>query len=686
MSILNGAYAPETLMPEAQPFGDPFEATGEIKLDKTLDAGLLEAPDGNYLVSAGKNRLEIHRLDKSGIPVFVSALDGLGESRQISISNGFAYITARADGLYVCDLRDPVNPKLAARVDTLELATGVCAADGLLAVTNRHMGCELIDVRDPFHPEWLGSFYCGEAQSVWLYKNLALIGDWMNRRVRIFDITNPRAGVEISSFSVDGFADGVCVVETTDRLHPLGRTLCIAATGHHSAKLKNRRKYQNYSFVTAEMLAEGYGGGHGVEIFDITDPTDPEYVSSIKAPPHFGGYDTWRVFAGEGFCLFTDSMNGIFEIDLSDVYNPRFTRNFRLPTLQNQNPTPPSIQARRGSITGAALVDGFICAAGETGVTILRGVEKELSKPSAEVDFDLPEAKSDETPICKAGQLHSFAELDGRLYCASGDSGIAILDENHALIAVMPTKGACLDIIEKDGLLLSAENDMGVAVYRAGFSASEPPLAELSRLPAKPSRPARELVDCGKYIALQFGSVYVQALRLDGSVLSAVGESISFGLLYHRHLARTMAGEYLITLPLAGGPELIASGSGFERRGLRLNAETCPIEEGACGFRGGLILIFNSKYWYLERPEDITSLPEPIPCPGARLAGLPFVCGEKLVILNRVNGLIEVLDISDPKSPRLEMHRKTKLNPEFAAESNGKLLVACGHGGLIELK
>ncbi|MGN1129164.1 MAG: LVIVD repeat-containing protein, partial [Candidatus Flemingiibacterium sp.] len=371
MSILNGAYAPETLMPEAQPFGDPFEATGEIKLDKTLDAGLLEAPDGNYLVSAGKNRLEIHRLDKSGIPVFVSALDGLGESRQISISNGFAYITARADGLYVCDLRDPVNPKLAARVDTLELATGVCAADGLLAVTNRHMGCELIDVRDPFHPKWLGSFYCGEAQSVWLYKNLALIGDWMNRRVRIFDITNPRAGAEISSFSVDGFADGVCVVETTDRLHPLGRTLCIAATGHHSAKLKNRRKYQNYSFVTAEMLAEGYGGGHGVEIFDITDPTDPEYVSSIKAPPHFGGIDTWRVFAAGNLCYFTDSMGGLFEIDITDIEHPRFTRRFRLPVKEKQRMTPPSLPLIWGDVTGIAIHGDHLCVAGDGGVYIL---------------------------------------------------------------------------------------------------------------------------------------------------------------------------------------------------------------------------------------------------------------------------------------------------------------------------
>ena len=659
MSILNGAYAPETLLPDPAPFGR-FEVTGTIDLTNALDADALETPDGKLLVTAGRCKLMIHRL-KGGVPELISELTGLGDSRQIMISDGFAYVTARADGLYICDLRDYRNPKLVRRLDTLELATGVCAGDGLLAVTNRHMGCELWDVRDPYHPGWLGSFYCGEAQSVWLHESNAFIGDWMNRLVRIFNISDPTKAVEISRFAVDGFADGVCVTESKD-----GRTLCLCATGHHSARLKNRRKYKSYDFVTPEMLAEGYGCGHGVEIFDVTDPYDPEYVSSIKSPPHFGGYDTWRVFAGEGFCYFTDSMNGVFELDLSDIHHPRFTKNFRLPVLERQNPTPPSIQLRRYAITGATLIDGFVCAAGETGVTIARGVSGELSKPSAKVNF--PEKSN------HIGQYHSFARLGGRLYIAAGDEGVIVRDKSGE--KRFPTKGACLDIIAKDGLIITAENGEGAAVC-------SPDLTELSRLEAEPLRPVRELVDCGNYIAAQLGSTFVQALELTGSELKAIGEPLSVGLLYHRHLARHPAGEYPITLSLSGGPALLQKENGFKRTGLSLRAETCPIEEGADGCRCGLILIFNAKYWYLEDPADIANLPAPIPCPGARLKGQPFVCGDKLVLLNRVNGVVEIIDITDPEAPVFERLTETRTHPEFAAELDGRINIACGHGGLI---
>ncbi|MFQ9148011.1 MAG: hypothetical protein ACLR5G_07030 [Eubacteriales bacterium] len=196
--------------------------------------------------------------------------------------------------------------------------------------------------------------------------------------------------------------------------------------------------------MTTEMLAEGYGCGHGVEIFDITDPYYPEYVSSIKSPPHFGGYDTWRVFTGEGFCYFTDSMNGIFEIDLSDIYHPRFTKNFRLPVLGRQQPAPPSIQPRKKSVTGATLVNGFICAAGETGVTVMRGISAELSKPSADIAF--PSEKS------SRAQFHSFVKRGEYIFCAAGDEGIVILNKNMERVSSIRTKGACLDIIMKTAI------------------------------------------------------------------------------------------------------------------------------------------------------------------------------------------------------------------------------------------
>ena len=531
------------------------------------------------------------------------------------------------------------------------------------------MGCELWDVRDPFSPGFLGCFYCGEAQSVWLYGNLALIGDWMNRKVRIFDITDPASASEISSFSVDGFADGVCVVETKDERHPHGRTICLCATGHHSSRLRNRRKYQNYSFVTPEMLAEGYGCGHGVEIFDITDPYDPEFISSIKAPPHFGGIDSWRVFAGDGFCYFTDSMNGIFEIDLSDIYHPVFTKNFRLPTLENQNPTPPSIQLRRRSITGAALTQGFICAAGETGVTIMRGVERKLSKPSARLNF--PEKS------VRNSQYHSFAKLGDMLFIAAGDAGLIVRGKDEK---IFPTKGACLDVIAKNDLIITAENHAGIALY--SFDGK---LHELSRLETEKLCPAREIVDCGKYIAAELGSVFVKAFELDKNKLAWVGEPVAVGLLYHRHLARNTAFGDLITLSLAGGPALMAGENDFVRTNYGLRAKTCPIEEGADGCKTGLILIFNAKYRYLESAEELAALPEPINVPGTKLKGQPFVCGNKLVLLNRVNGMIEVIDISDPKSPEFEKRIMTKLRPEFAAVVDGKLMVARGHDGMLTI-
>lgn len=684
MSILNGNIAPETLIPDKSPFGEPFRQIGFIPLDGAMDAALYDYGGRRLLAAAGRGRLVLYQLNAGGNAALISVLDGLGDSRQLTVSDGIAYLTARADGLYICDLRDPLHPALAFHVDTLELATGVSCADAILAVTNRHMGCELFDVRDPYHPKRLGDFLCGEAQSVWLHQNLALIGDWIHMRVRIFDISNPYAAVEISGFNVDGFADGVCVMALPpDCAHPLGRTICLSATGHHSARLKNRRKYQHCEFVTPQMLADGYGCGHGVEIFDITHPAEPEYVASIKTPPHFGAIDSWRVYASAGCCYFTDSMNGIFELDLSTPAEPKFTRFFCLLPRLRPKTTPPSIQLPRGAISGMTKVGSCICAAGEGGIYLLEGTADALVRPSASVDLHRSAPKCPQEPnvVFRCGQLHSFVRLEHQLFCACGDAGIAALNDDGRPEFVQPTKGICHDIICRDGLLITAEGGAGAAVYRPNGNR----LCELARIEFGAANPVRELVDCGRSIAAQIGSVTVRTLRLSGTTLETVGEAMHFGMLYHRHIARTPAGPYPIVLSLSHGPELLTDDGELKQTGLRLGLETCPIEEGACGFRGGLILIFNRNYYFLPEPKRIAALPAPIACPGALGAGLPFVCGDRLLLLNRVSGTVEILDIADPNRPRFERCISTGLHPEFAAADGQHIRVACGHGGLIEV-
>lgn len=681
MSVMNGTFAPETLYPNSNPFGTPFREVCKIPLARAWDV----ATYGRYIVAVGIGKLAVYDI-KDGTPVQIGELDTIGASRQLAVCGDIAYLTARENGLYIIDLNGG-KPKLIGHVDTLELATGIACADGILAVTNRHMGCELFDVRDPYHPERLGDFTCiGEAQSVCLHENFAVVSDWMNKRIRIFDVSNPRAGKEISRFNVDGFADGVCIFKIgPDTLHPLGRTICAAASGHHSARLKNRRKYEKYSFVTAEMLAEGYGCGHGVEFFDITDPTNPEYVSSLKAPPHFGGPDTWRVTVAGNLCYFVDSIGGIFEIDISDIENPYFTRYFRLPQKETRSNTPPSIQPFCGAVTGMALTENYVCAAGDDGVFILERKngdilpQGEIQPQSAKVDFSMPEREAFNPKlktIAKFGQLHSFVKVGNEMLCAAGNSGIVELSTGKSL-----TCNICCDITLFGDIIISSEMDDGIAAY----SYQSGSLTLIDRMTFGVS-PVREAVCIGKKLVIQIGIFQVRTLSFDGH-FKQCGETQYIGMLYHRHIARTPAGACPVIMTLNCGTEFLmpSDDGGFVRSQNHVGLETCPIEEGACGCGDGAVIIFNRRYYYIEKPEDVTNLPNPIGCAGAMLNGIPFVCGSKLVLLNRVTGRVEILDITNPTCPKFEERIETGLYPEYAAEVDGRILIACGHGGIIEI-
>ena len=705
MSILNGNISRSILIPERSPFGEPFNELGAIReRGQIMDTAALinKTTCEELLVAAGRGLVGVYRVGSDGKYEQLSSLEIQADSRQLAVSDGFGYLTARADGLYIVDLASPEQPRLAAHIDTLELATGVAAAGQLLAVTNRHMGCELYDISAPYHPARLGDFLCGEAQSVWLHRNLAIASDWMNKQVHIFDISNPHIPRRLSTFSVDGFSDGVSVV-TVSR-GKAARTVCLVASGHHSARLMNRVKYKNQTYVTPEMLADGYGCGHGVELFDITDPTQPEFLSRLKAPPLFGGLDTWRVFGSDGCCYFTDSMNGLFRIDITDLTQPRFTHSFRLPPKACED----GVHILSSGGHAPALVKASACAAYDR--TQLENT------PTERHEYSYTEQRGSSNPTLKIlyntnSQLHSFVQSGDILLAACGENGIVRLDQNGGYIDSFATDGICHDValIDDHGrgdhghdgcLIATAEGDRGCALYRMTDR-----IVELSRIDFGIGLSVREVVAVGDKLVLQLGCGSLAAACLtvcgDKYRLEPLGARLGFGMLYHRHIARTTyvdsSGSFIIVLPLAGGPELLRLGdNGLERTGYRLGHETCPFEEGTCGYRDKLICVFDRKYHCLDNPASLNSLPEPdagvaidSELTQSSMSGLPFVCGNRLILLNRVTGLIEVFDISSPHSPRLIKQAETGLFPEFAAsvkvDGGERIYIALGHAGLAEL-
>ena len=205
MSILNGEVENSKVFAEEMPYGKKLHMQHSVETSAFCVAGMKD-----LLVSGGVDYLALYELDEEGAIVEISRLSIPGSARQISVNGTFAYVSARDGGILVCDLTVPKTPVLACVLDSLELATGICASGSLLAVTNRHMGCELFDISNPYKPIHRADFMCGEAQSVWLYRQYAVVSDWINKKAAIFDISDINDIHQIGYVEVDGFAD-VCL-------------------------------------------------------------------------------------------------------------------------------------------------------------------------------------------------------------------------------------------------------------------------------------------------------------------------------------------------------------------------------------------------------------------------------------------------------------------------------------------
>ena len=122
MSILNGTVSREVIHADGGAYGEALTEVGFLPLDGAFDCTAL---DDSTLVCACRGRLVLYTVP--GL-TRLAVLDGIGTSRQICCDSGIAYVTTRENGVYICDLRRPSEPRLLAHIDTLELATGVSAA------------------------------------------------------------------------------------------------------------------------------------------------------------------------------------------------------------------------------------------------------------------------------------------------------------------------------------------------------------------------------------------------------------------------------------------------------------------------------------------------------------------------------------------------------------------------------
>lgn len=270
--------------------------------------------EGKRLYALEASGLSIYNIEDPLHPKKLGHVGGMGNVRQLAVRGSTAFLTSRQCGLWAVDVSDEKNPRILSNFDAVEMSTGLDVVGDIAFIGNRVYGIQCVDVSDPKKMKHLSSYQTDESQSVHYANGLLFSGDWAGGEITILEVSNITQPQAISRIHLDGYGDGMMM-----RDHIL-----FASTGQH-------RK--------SGPESERHGAGHGLDIFDVSDPLNPKKLSSTKFPKYyFGPCDYWTPRVSGNYCFASDTINGLFVLDISDLESPKILGNLVLPKQDPEDP------------------------------------------------------------------------------------------------------------------------------------------------------------------------------------------------------------------------------------------------------------------------------------------------------------------------------------------------------------
>ncbi len=640
----------------------PIVAVGGMGPAKAVEAA------GDYAYAIGNGALQVLDVSNAKKPRILGKLSGLGSVRQIEVSEGIAYITSRQDGLFIVDVKNPAEPRLLNHYDTVEFATGVALSGDVLFVACRNYGVELIDVSDPEKPAHLSLVRTGEAQSVVTRNGFLYVGVWATSELVVVDVRDPRQPKITNKVELDGYGDGVDVA---------GGYVYVA-TGHHSRAMPRKNPGD-----------PGFGKGHGLEVFKISDPAHPEFVSRIKFPPLYEiGNDMWEVTIANGHAFVADTWNGIFVVDVADAAKMKLVAHCKAPEQDG----------KKNFIGGLALVKDHILMAG--GYSDLHVVDAANLAVSVEKETDLAPviaAEGNETGEFRkgwrsyrpAGQVYSVDFLtDDRAVVACGSAGVHIVKlwPQIERLELLATDGFATDVSVFNERIFVAESAGGLSIWedKAGDGYKK---VGAFKLRGKAVRQV-ETPGSGKRVMIQAGANQFYILDMsDAANPKQIFEDKRHGLLYGDQMMRGLVEDRYTAVfwhvtgtywfDLMAQPAPVYSGDNFPRRTGSSNGMIAFGDKTLITLRGGYILVDRSERRELKEL-NIYPLGKTRANPG-----VPNISGNRLYTANRSSGLVTITDISYPFKPKLIEQFVTPGNPTRIGIRNGRAVIPDGYHGLL---
>ncbi|MBT3376477.1 MAG: hypothetical protein HN742_41615 [Lentisphaerae bacterium] len=641
---------------EATDYGQELTCLTVIKKPSIMDTVV----SGNHLFFIGRGRLWVADISEPEAPRIVGECRFRGTGRQITVRDGIAYITTRADGVYIIDVHDPAKPEMLCHYDCIELATGVEVQGDLLFVAQRQYGVEIVNVSDPRNPVYVSKIKTGEAQSVDARGDTIYVGDWGRRQLTTIDISDPYHPQIVNQYDLDGYGDGVCVA---------GEYL-YASTGHHSRERGSRKRYPY--IVEGDA---GYGAGHGLEVFSLKDPRKPEFLGRTKFPKYYSrdGYDMWTpVAAGGSMVCCADTFNGVFLVDVSNPREPR------------------TVARHHDLVSGVAVVDDVIYAAcPKAGLKVLSAPSLvRHCTPDRGTPTVLPPAPtpvSDKSRIYHpGGQVWSVDFCRDHAVIAAGSAGVRVLElwPQVREIAKLETTGFAVHASIAGDRVYVSENTAGLSIWQ---HAGDGELQPLGRFQAPRNASVRQTMVYanGTRAVIQTGNTFRVLDVTDPANIKQIA-SHKVKIIYGDQMSHWDLGNRYAAV---WGHVVGVRWLDFEASGKAINTGVNLTDRysffAGIAAVGDQFLCTSHGAYRLVNPMETDLDAKPAYRFGGRFLGKPTVFGNALILTSRVESALAIVDITDLQHPRLLREMPTAGNPSTVSVRNGALIIPDGNNGLV---
>jgi hypothetical protein len=676
-------------------FGNELRPTGDAGVGPGMDV----VRDGEHLFMLQGRNLAILSVKEPRQPELVGKLRDVGNLRQIAVRDNVAYITAREDGLFVIDVSDRTAPKLLSHYDSIEFATGIALSGQFAFVAQRWFGVEIIDISNPMKLRHVSVVRVGEAQSCVVSDGYLYAGAWEECRVAICDVRNPARPKQVAEVELNGRGDGLWVENG----------ILYAAYGHHQPG------------AAMSLDDPRYGNGNGMEIYDVSNPAQPKHLSRVQLAWRYylGWPDTWRVKVSFPYAYLYHTHNGVFVLDVSDPKKPKELAQIRIPrypgengfqklNLEDKSGTRPKIgpfdptKVFYSPVCGLETVDGHMYFTGlSTDLHVFKDDDlvkaiKDEDDVAGHVkvsgdfhDFNALESFGLPNPITyrPGGQVYAAVARDRHVYAACGSDGIHVLDEELRLLKQYATDGFAMDVQVLGKKLYAAQGSEGLVCY----SMDGPALKRVNSY--ETSRAIRQVrvTPSGRYAVVHAGGSGYEILDVsDWKEIKRVKEVRGWGgLVYYRQLGNGFIDDSIICGTWCAGRTFMSDLSGDEPDDLPDPIGLLPdMRWGGYAASGRYALLTRnggySFYQPLREGEYSFELPVHRIAGGPAFHGKPTVRGNILVVCNRIDGDVTVVDITEPNAPKLVRRFKASGNPDLAFIGDGYVLIPAGRQGLIK--